>query len=223
MGVPVAFLALAMEIAAPARPPRILQIYRERLKPGAEAAYRPIEEETARAAVELGCPHPYLAAERVGGAKEIWWFNGFDSTEDRSRVSDGYASNLPWTTALERNSKRKASLTLPPIEAVARYREDLSSGPPWALGDGRFLVVTVTKEDRRIAGTVFEAPDGTRFVVIPARTRREADASRARAGSDSYVLAVRPSLSFPAREWIVADPAFWRGSSSGKRDPTPRR
>jgi len=199
-----------MEIAAPARPPRILQIYRERLKPGAEAAYRSIEEETARAAVELGCPHPYLAAEPLGGPKEVWWFNGFDSTEDRSRVSDDYARNMPWTAALDRNSKRKASLTLSPIETVARYRGDLSGGPPWTLGDGRFLLVTLTKEDRRIAGTVFEAPDGMRFVVTSGRTRAEAAAARGRAGSDSYVLAVQPSLSFPAKEWIESDPFFWQ-------------
>ena len=55
---------------------KILQIVREPLKPGSEAAYYALEEDTAHAAAALGCPHPYLGAESVTGSKEVWWFNG---------------------------------------------------------------------------------------------------------------------------------------------------
>lgn len=69
-------IGLTMQIAAQAQPPQILQIHREALKPGTDAAYREIEEDTARICRELKCPHPYLAIESLTGPHEVWYFNG---------------------------------------------------------------------------------------------------------------------------------------------------
>jgi hypothetical protein len=55
---------------------------------------------------------------------------------------------------------------------------------------------------------VFEAKDGTRFVAMPARTRKEADAVAVDAGPAANVFAVRPSWSFPAKEWVAVDTGF---------------
>jgi len=203
-----------MRTGSPAQPPPILQIYRERLKPGSEAAYAAIETETAQLATALGCPHPYLGAELITGATEVWWFNGFESSAGRQRVADQYASNGRWMAALTRNSERKARLTLDPIEALATYRPDLTVGTPWVLGRGRFLVVSVTKTtDAPLGGTVFESADGARYIVAAAQTREDADAARMPAAAERFVLAVRPSWSFPPEEWIAADPKFWQRSS----------
>jgi hypothetical protein len=193
-----------------AQPPRILQIYREPLKPGSEAAYRAIEEDTARLSTALGCPHPYLGIESLTGSKEVWWFNGYESSAEQGQVRDDYAKNTRLMAALQQNSKRKANLTLEPSEVFASYRQDLSAGTPWILGHGRFLVITGTRSGRRITGTVFEAADGTRFIITPAGTLEEADAAKALAGQESNVFAVRPSWSFPAKEWIAADSLFWQ-------------
>jgi hypothetical protein len=77
----------------------------------------------------------------------------------------------------------------------------------------------ITRTDGAIgsAGTVFEAADGTCFVVRAARTREEAEAMTRAAGRDATVLAIRPSWSFPAAEWIAADPQFWRASPAARR------
>jgi hypothetical protein len=203
-----------MQIIAPEQPPHILQIYRERLKPGSESAYHAIEEDTARMAAALGCPHPYLGAESVTGSKEVWWFNGYESPAEQQQVYDNYAKNASLMAALQQNSKRKANLTLAPIEAIARYRPDLTVGDPWLVGHGRFLVITVTKSDRRVTGTVFEASDGTCYVVAPAQTREEADAAKFSSGPDSIILAVRPSWSFPDKKWIASDSPFWQRRTS---------
>jgi hypothetical protein len=69
-------------------------------------------------------------------------------------------------------------------------------------------VITLTKGSQRINGTVFEAKDGTRFVAMPARTRKEADAVAVDAGPAANVFAVRPSWSFPAKEWVAVDTGF---------------
>ena len=204
------FIALAMQIAAHSQPPQILQIHREALKPGSEAAYRENEEDTARICAELGCPHPYLGIESLTGSKEVWFFNGYESWAEQKQVVDDYAKNATLMAALGKNSRRKASLTGEPVNAFANYRKDLSRGVPWILGQGRFLVITVIKSNPRIEGTVFEAADGTRFIVMPVQTRSEADAAAAVAGPESRVFAVRPSWSFPTKEWIAADSAFWR-------------
>lgn len=207
-----------MEIATPEHPPRILQIYREPLKPGTEAGYHLIEEEAARAALFLECPHPYLGLESVTGPKEAWWFNGFESTAEQRQVTEDYANNAPLMAALNQTSQRKAGLTFQAIEVFATYRPDLSSGTPWILGHGRYLVITVTKITRPNTGTVFEAPEGTHFIVTSANTREEANAAKELAGAQANIFAVRPSWSFPAKEWRAADPVFWQPNSPMKSE-----
>ncbi len=207
-----------MQITASVQPPSLLQIVREPLKPGSEAAFHAIEEERARISSALGCPHPYLGAETLTGPKEAWWFNGYESNVEKERVYDAYARNPKLLAAFQESEEPKARLTFEPLEVFASHRPDWSVGTPWRLGRGRFLVVTVTKSDRRIPGTVFEGPDGTRFIVTPAHTRQEADDARALAGAESTILAIRPSWSFPAREWVSADSELWQPNPPATRD-----
>jgi hypothetical protein len=190
-------------------PTPILFIAREPLVAGRENAYREIEEETARLSIELGCPHPYLAMESLTGPREIWWFNGFDSPEDQSQVAQAYEKNAPFSAAIHKNRDRKAPVTGKVTEIVAHYRPDLTSGVPWILGHARFLVIAVNKDRPSSAGTVFQADDGTFFVFSPARTRKQADRLAASIPG-SIVVVVRPSFSFPAKDWVAADPGFWR-------------
>ena len=204
-------LGLAM-MQSVAMPPPILLIAREPLVADHENAYREIEEETARLSAKLRCPHPYLAMESLSGPKEIWWFNGFDSPDDQRQVAEAYEKTAALSAALKKNSDRKTPVTGKVIELVAQYRPDLSSGDPWILGHGRFLVIAVTKHRPSSAGTVFQAADGTFFVFSPARTRKQADRLAASIPG-STVVVVRPSFSFPAKDWVAADPRFWRANA----------
>jgi hypothetical protein len=210
-------LGLAMQPATPVQPPALLQIVREPLKPGSDTAFSAIEEERARISATLGCPHPYLGAAALTGPPEAWWFNGYQSSTEQTHVYEAYEKNATLMAAWQRSAKPKADLTLKPIEVFARYRADLSAGTPWFLGHGRYLVITVTRSTAPLMGTVFDSPDGMRFVVTPSKTRQEADAARATAGPEATILAVRPSWSFPASEWIAADPPFWRSSPAATR------
>jgi len=192
-------------------PQPILFIAREPLLPGGEKQYREIEEETARLSVKLGCPHPYLAMESLTGPKEIWWFNGFDSPEDQKQVADAYEKNTPFADALKRGVDRKAKVTGKVSEILTHYRADLTSGDLWILGHARFLVISVSKDKPSGAGTVFQADDGTLFVFSPACTRKQADRVAASIPG-STIVTIRPSYSFPAKDWIAADPQFWRAN-----------
>ena len=206
-----------MQIATSAQPPALLQIVREPLKPGSEAAFNAIEEERARISATLGCPHPYLGTESLTGPKEVWWFNGYQSSTELQQVYNAYAKNAPLMAAFQKSAEPKADLTLKPIEVFASYRPDRNKGTPWLLGHGRYLVITMSNRTARLAGTVFESTDGTRFVVRSAETREEAEATKVSAGRETTVLAIRPSWSFPAAEWIAADPDFWRASPATRR------
>jgi hypothetical protein len=210
-----------MGVSAQIHPPTILLIHRDRLKPGNEAAYRKIEEDTARimrgalpltAEQEVRFPSPYMAAELLNGPQEVWFFTGWNSMADYERVGDEYRRKAPapLVAALERNSKKKASLTLEPVSVFANYRQDLSSGESWNVGRGRFLVITVTNRSARFEATVFETADQMRFVMIAAQTREDADSKAVAAGPEAKVFAVRPYWSRPAREWVAADRAFWQ-------------
>jgi hypothetical protein len=188
----------------------LLQIYRDFLKPGTDSAYRENEEDAARICARLECPNPYLTIESLTGPKEFWYLNGYRSAAHLSAVGEGYEKNVPLMTALNTIASRKSGLILAPVDTITKYRADLTSGSPWRMGEGRFLVITITKSHPHAEGSVFEAEDGTLFIIRSARSRDEADARAIAAGVDTRVFAVRPSMSTPSREWITSDPEFWQ-------------
>lgn len=194
------------------RPPKILQIHRDTLKRGSEATFKAVEEDAAQACADLKCPHPHLAIESLTGPKEVWWLNAFESEAEKQRVTDDYANNRPLMAALDRISQRRADVIGTEVDIFANYRADLSRGAPWRLAGARFFVVTVTRRDPLTEGSVFEASDGTRFVLRAVGTRDQADVAAAAVGPEATVFAVRPYWGMPAKEWIAADPEFWKSN-----------
>ncbi len=188
----------------------ILQIYRDSLKPGSEAMFQAIEEDAARICAELECPHPHLAIESLSGPSEVWWLNAYASEAEKERVASAYANNAPLMAALADISKRREGIVGTPVDVFATHRATLSRGAEWRVARTRFFAVTVTRGDVQLAGSVFEAPDGTRFVFRPAATRADADALATVAGPGTIVFAVRPYWGMPMKEWIAADPVFWK-------------
>jgi hypothetical protein len=205
-------ILLAIPIMAQEHPPKILEIYREPVKAGREAAYRAVEEDGARICADMKFPHSHLAIESLSGPKEVWWLNGFESAEDKEQAYSDYARNPALVAALERHAKRKKALTGTGADIFTNYEAVSSQAANWSLAGTRFFVVTVTRRNLAAVGSVFVAPDGTRFILRPVRTRQEADALAARAGPDTVIFAVRPYWGMPAREWIAADPEFWKSN-----------
>lgn len=227
--ITLTLLALAVSACAQERPPQILEVYREFWKPANVAASRKVEVHATQICVELKCPHPYLGLESLTGPKEAWFLNGFDSSTEQAQIGEDYQKNPALIEALNQILVRKKPLSrAEDVNVFAQYQQRLSRESPWSLGQGRFLVITVTKLDfaaksnRVIDGTVFETADGTRFIFRAARTRREADVRAAAAGPEARVFAVRPFWSLPAQDWVAMDPSFWKGwrcpSHIGKAD-----
>jgi hypothetical protein len=190
--------------------PRLMQIYRDFLKPGAEASYKSIEEEAASVCIRLGCPHPHLAMESLTMPAEVWWLNAFVSTREREEVVRQYEANPAFLAALAGISQRKEGLIEPHSEVLTTYRQDLSQGVAWEVAGARLVVVTVSRADPSTPGAVFEAEDGTRFSLRPVRTRQKAEAVARAVGPEARIFVIRPYWGMPAKQWITADSLFWR-------------
>jgi len=201
---------------ASAEPPKILFVYREFWKEGTQSDLNRIEFDAARMCIKLGCPHPYLALESITGSKEVWYLNGFRSDEEQERVREEYRKKDLFATMSRFNQQRAPFESEPGKESYSNYRPDLSSGVPWSMGRGRFLVIAIAEGERKSRGTVFATKEAIRFVVVPAQTRTEADAKLSSAGRGAKIFAVRPHFSMAAAEWVAADADFWSASASTK-------
>jgi hypothetical protein len=189
---------------------RILQIHRDRVKAGCEAAFRDVEERAARICAELGCPHPHLAVESIGDPGEVWWLNGFDSEEHRQRITDAYLSNAPLMSAFEHVRTGREGLLDLDEDIFANYNAGLSRGGHWTLSTARFLVITITNGPDLPEGAVFDAGGSMHFVFKPASRVEQAEQDARAAGHTARIFAIRPYWGFPAREWIAADLEFWK-------------
>jgi len=198
--------------------PQILQIYRDPVQHGREATYKTLQQDAARICARLDFPNPHLALESLTGPKEVWWLNAFASEATRQRVTSDYAGHPALVAALEGIAKRKEGLTRTPANVLTAYRADLGRGVPWNPAGARFFVVTVSKRSVPTTASVFEAPDGTRYFLTAARTRRQADLEAAALGPETRVFAVRPYWGMPAKEWIAADPEFWRTNPMARQE-----
>jgi len=188
----------------------ILLIHRDTLRPDCEAAYRAIEEDAARFCAELNCTHSHLAMEALNGTRQVWWLNQFASEADKQRVADGFASNQPLMDALAGIRKRRGDVIASDEEVFVEHRLHLSRGAPWSIAGARFFVAEVTNGEPSTEGAVFETADGTRYVFNATRTLEEAKAVASTACDRATIFAVRPYWGMPAKEWIAADPEFWR-------------
>jgi hypothetical protein len=162
-------------------------------------------------------PTSYLGLELLTGPNEAWFLNGFASSTELKQVGDDYQKNTVRMEELNQISIRKKPLSsAEDVNIFASYQRSLSRGAPWSLGQGRFLVITVTKRDLAaksklvIGGTAFEVDDGTLFIFSAARTQQKAEARAAAAGPETRVFAVRTNWSLPAKDWAAMDPAFWK-------------
>lgn len=217
----LAILALVAVIPLPLfaqeAPPRILQIYRERVKPSAEAEYARIEEERARICARLKYPHAYLALASPGEPREVWWLNAYTSEADRDAVARAWERNTAAAGALRQSEPRKKELVVAGTDVFAVFRSDESEPSCWRMAGTRFFAVAVLGAGKKLRGCVFASADGTRFAFAPAATRAEAARKAAAVGPGAKVFAVQPSWSLPEDAWIAADPRFWRSSPAAKR------
>lgn len=182
-------LGVAVDSMAQARPPQILYISRDYLKPDAVAENRKLERRAEHLCRTLGFTHPYLTIESVSRPEEMWYLNGFDSQVEVEKLTREYQQNTKLLAALNDVTQQKVALKRQDsTEEFARYRSDLSRGDPWIIGRGRFLMIVFFKGDPPLSGTVFEMNDGRKMLVRTTQSSSEAHILAASAGSTARVF-----------------------------------
>ena len=174
---------------AQARPPQILEISRDYLKPDAVAANRKLERRAEDLCRTLGFTHPYLTIESVSGPAEMWYLNGFDSEAEVEKLRLEFQQNTKLLAALDDITRQKVRLKRSAsTDEFVNYRSDLSRGDPWIIGQGQFFVIVSFDGDPPMNGTVFEMKGGSRVLVRMTHTSSEARDLAASAGSTARVF-----------------------------------
>ncbi len=182
-------LGVATESVAQNRPPQILEIYRDYLKPEAVAANRRLERRAERLCRTLGFQHPYLTIESVSSPAEMWYINGFESQAEAENLRQEYEQNTKLMAALSEIVQQKAPLKrTESTDEFVHYRPDLSRGDSWVIGRGRFLVIVFFDGDPPLHGTVFEMQDSRRMLVRTTQTSSAARILAASAGPTARVF-----------------------------------
>lgn len=134
---------LAQTPAAPGGPPKVLQIFREEVKPGKSVAHEKWETGWPRAFARANWPTRFLAITSLSGPSEAWFLTGHESfaawEKDRQ--------NLDKAAALKAEDDRLSAGDGEFLSAhrsiAAALREDLSNKPNITLGKMRyFRIVT---------------------------------------------------------------------------------
>lgn len=194
---------LAAQEAAPTAPPRVLQIYREEVKPGHGPAHAKTEAGWPRAFAKANWPTNYVAMTTVTGPGEAWFITGYESYEAWEKDSRNIEKNAGLQAELDQLSAQDGEHLSAGRSIALTYREDLSHRPGVSIPRMRYMSVTIVRirpghnedyeEVRKIVKAAHEKagvkdnhsvwqvssgmPNGTFLVMTPMRSLAEADAS----------------------------------------------
>lgn len=200
-----------------ARPaPKVIQIWREVVKPGRGPAHEANEAAWAKTYRSSKTPPRYIAMTTIAGPTEAWFVGGhesFDAIEKQMKAEEGDAALTAQTNRL---SATDGEMLENVRVIIARFRDDLSHRPSLNIGDYRYMhVITVRvrpgtqgkfTELRKIIKaaheknamtdyfSVFEVQSGmaapTYLVFIPMKSLKEMDETGPLHTSAAYVEAV---------------------------------
>lgn len=134
--------ALAQE-APP--PPKVLQIYREQVKPGKSAAHERVEVGWPRAFAKANFPDHYIAMASVTGPGEAWFVTAYDSFAAFEKSQEAVEKNPVLKAETEALSAQDGELLTSVSSILAVHRDDLSYRPNVHVSKMRFVTVTTTR------------------------------------------------------------------------------
>jgi hypothetical protein len=278
------FLAPALtpsfaQTPAPAGPPKVLQIFREQVKPGKGAAHEKVEAGWPKAFAKAKWPTHYIALSSMTGPPEAWFLSGYESFAAMGADQQNVEQTPALLRELDQLAAQDGELLTGTRSITAVYREDLSYRPSVNIGEMRYFTITMFTlrpgydsafaESRKLvhAGhekarmdehwAMFQVTSGmvtpTYLLFLPMKALQEADLAQeshakpyqdalgpegrrqlrefSQAGvqsTESYLFQMSPKMSYPSKEVVAADPAFWtpkpaaatKPSSAEKRKPT---
>ena len=191
--------ALAQE---PPKPPKVLSIYREQVKPGRGGAHEKNETAWAQAFAKANAPSHYIAMTSVTGPSEAWFLEARDNFASLQANDEAIEANAALSAEIDAISARDGELLEASTHIVARYREELSYRADSAIPKMRYFSVRTVRvkpghgndfesasrlindthektnmdEHWAVYEVVSGAPDGTYLIFQPMESLSDLDA-----------------------------------------------
>jgi hypothetical protein len=188
----------------PPPPPKILQVFREEVKPGKGPAHEKVEAGWPAAFAKANWPSHYLALVSMTGPSEAWFVTGYDSLAAWEKDTKASEGNKALTAQLDALTEKDGELLSGGNGLILNHREDLSNGPNVDISKMRYFRIATFRvrpgHDSDFSGAVkivkdayakakitlswgvFQVtagmPGPTYLVWIPMRSLEEFDAAR---------------------------------------------
>lgn len=125
----------------PPGPPKVLQIFREEVKPGKGPAHLKWETGWPKAFAKVSWPTHYLAMTSVSGPSEAWFMTGYESFAAWEKDRQNFDKNQTLKSEDDRLTQGDGEFLSASRSIVAVYREDLSSKTAIKLPTMRYFRV----------------------------------------------------------------------------------
>src|SRR5215813_3441664 len=132
---------LRAQAPPPPGPPKVLQIFREEVKPGKAPAHQKWETGWPKAFAKANWPTNYLAITSVTGPGEAWFLTGYDSFVAWEKDRQNLDKNAALKAEDDRLTQGDGEFLSGHRSIVAVLREDLSSKAKVTLPKMRYFQV----------------------------------------------------------------------------------
>lgn len=126
----------------PPPPPKVIQIYREEVKPGKGAAHEKLEAQWPAAFAKANHESHYLAMTSLTGPPEVWFLTGYDSFAAWEKDINHVEKNVALRAELDRLGEKDAEFISGGRSIVAINRPELNNGPHVDISKIRYMRVT---------------------------------------------------------------------------------
>lgn len=212
-----------------AEPPRILNVVRQKLKPGTSQSYQALETAIVAAYQQAHVPLFWIMLQSRTDATDIVYLNVADSIEDWQAMGARYRQAAAAHPELDKMSARLATFIERTISTLTTRRDeitlsriavDLQSMRALRLTvfevspghEGRFVSAARAAANRGAPWLVYEATDASTFMLVtPLRTAsrlkktagipRRLQELNSRSRIEDGIYAVRPQMSHPPKGW----------------------
>lgn len=137
--------------------PKLIQIYREMVKPGHNAAHEKTEMGWPKAHKASKVPAHYLAMTSITGQNEAWYTSGYESYEAWEKQLNAEMGDAVLSAELSRLTTADGDHLEGWRSIVARFREELSLRPPINIGSYRYMTIVTVRVRPGLQGKFVEA------------------------------------------------------------------
>ena len=230
--------ATLVRAADPVPPPKVIQIYREIVKPGHGVAHAKTEAGWPAAFAKASWPTHYFALTSTSGPGEAWFITGFESYAAYEKDLKAAEQNAALQSEIDRLGAADGEHLSGTSSLFASYRDDLSYRAPVSIPEMRHFMVTTYRVKpgrsaefvaaRKLVQAAHEkvnmdehwatyqvisgAPTGTYLLFLPIKSMAEMDSAQ-----ESHGKAYEAALNQSERQELALRYVHQHGSITNRQ------